>query len=180
MDCRRKWNPAKQYYTHKDRRLHSSWNDRSEPIKKIIWLYLTIPDNGVVTFFQKQDVHRKFLCYFNLVIPSKVRVFLLFFMIEKMTMVDQSNLFIGNFSWNLGEQDLRELFEPYGELEDVKLIIDRMTGRSKGIGFVKFVNVEDAAAAVSALNNQEVDGRSIIVSVARPREERPQGRERSY
>lgn len=95
-------------------------------------------------------------------------------------MVDQSNLFIGNFSWNLGEQDLRELFEPYGELEDVKLIIDRMTGRSKGIGFVKFVNVEDAAAAVSALNNQEVDGRSIIVSVARPREERPQGRERSY
>ena len=97
-----------------------------------------------------------------------------------MTMVDQSNLFVGNFSWNLGEQDLRDLFAPYGELEEVKLIIDRMTGRSKGFGFVKFVNAEDAAAALSALNNQEVDGREIKITVARPREERPQGRERNY
>ncbi len=94
-----------------------------------------------------------------------------------MTTVDNTNLFVGNYSWNLNEEDMRELFAPYGELEDVKLIIDRMTGRSKGFGFVKFVNEEDAAKAVEELNDKEVDGREIKVTVARPREERP---ERNY
>lgn len=72
----------------------------------------------------------------------------------------------------MGEDDMRELFSPYGELEDVKLIIDRMTGRSKGFGFVKFVNEEDAARALAELNDKEVDGREIKITVARPREER--------
>jgi len=72
---------------------------------------------------------------------------------------------------------MRELFAPYGEIEDVKLIIDRMTGRSKGFGFVKFVNEEDAAKALEELNDKEVDGREIKVTVARPREERPQREE---
>lgn len=94
-----------------------------------------------------------------------------------MATVDNTNLFVGNYSWNLNEEDMRELFAPYGELEDVKLIIDRMTGRSKGFGFVKFVNEEDAAKAVEELNDKEVDGREIKVTVARPREERP---ERNY
>ncbi|HKL43862.1 MAG TPA: RNA-binding protein [Candidatus Absconditabacterales bacterium] len=94
-----------------------------------------------------------------------------------MTTVDNTNLFVGNFSWNLSEDDMRELFAPYGELEDVKLIIDRMTGRSKGFGFVKFVNEEDAAKALEELNDKEVDGREMKVTVARPREERP---ERNY
>jgi RNA recognition motif-containing protein len=89
-----------------------------------------------------------------------------------MTKVDNTNLFVGNFSWNMGEDDMRELFAPYGELEDVKLIIDRMTGRSKGFGFVKFVNEEDAARALAELNDKEVDGREIKITVARPREER--------
>jgi RNA recognition motif-containing protein len=89
-----------------------------------------------------------------------------------MTKVDNTNLFVGNFSWNMGEDDMRELFSPYGELEDVKLIIDRMTGRSKGFGFVKFVNEEDAARALAELNDKEVDGREIKITVARPREER--------
>lgn len=91
-----------------------------------------------------------------------------------MTTVDNTNLFVGNFSWNLGEEDMRELFAPYGEIESVKLIIDRMTGRSKGFGFVKFVNDEDALKALEELNDQEVDGREIKISVARPREERPE------
>ncbi len=94
-----------------------------------------------------------------------------------MTTVDNTNLFVGNFSWNLGEEDMRELFAPYGELEDVKLIIDRMTGRSKGFGFVKFVNEEDAAKALEELHEKEVDGRDIQVTIARPREERPQREE---
>jgi len=72
---------------------------------------------------------------------------------------------------------MRELFAPYGEIEDVKLIIDRMTGRSKGFGFVKFVNEEDAAKALEELNDKEVDGREIKVTVARRREERPQREE---
>ncbi len=94
-----------------------------------------------------------------------------------MTTVDNTNLFVGNFSWNMWEEDLKELFAPYGELEDVKLIIDKMTGRSKGFGFVKFVNEEDAAKAIAELNDKEVDGREIKITVARPREERP---ERNY
>jgi len=89
-----------------------------------------------------------------------------------MTKVDNTNLFVGNFSWNMGEQDMRDLFAPYGEIEDVKLIIDRMTGRSKWFGFVKFVNEEDAARALAELNDKEVDGREIKITVARPREER--------
>lgn len=89
-----------------------------------------------------------------------------------MTTVDKSNLFVGNFSWSLWENDMRKLFSPYGELEDVKLIIDRMTGRSKGFGFVKFVNEEDAARAMEELNDKEVDGREIKITVAKPREER--------
>ena len=89
-----------------------------------------------------------------------------------MTTVDNSNLFVGNFSWSLWENDMRKLFSPYGELEDVKLIIDRMTGRSKGFGFVKFVNEEDAARAMEELNDKEVDGREIKITVAKPREER--------
>ena len=87
-------------------------------------------------------------------------------------MQDNSNLFIGNFSWNLGEEDLRDLFAPHGEIESVKLITDRDSGRSKGFGFVKFVNEDDAQNALEALNEQEVDGRNIKVTIARPREER--------
>ncbi len=93
--------------------------------------------------------------------------------------VDNTNLFVGNFSWNLTEEDMRDVFAPYGELESVKLIIDRMTGRSKGFGFVKFVNEEDALKALEELNEKEVDGRNIKVTVARPREERPRRDENS-
>ncbi len=73
---------------------------------------------------------------------------------------------------------MRELFSPYGELASVKLITDRETGRSRGFGFVEFVNAEDAANACAdvdngGLNGAEVDGRAIAVVVAKPREERP-------
>jgi len=83
--------------------------------------------------------------------------------------LDQSNLFVSNFSWDRSEEDLSEMFAPYGELENVKLIFDRETGRSRGFGFVKFINADDAQNAMSELNGKEVDGREIRVSVARPR-----------
>ncbi len=94
-----------------------------------------------------------------------------------MTEVDNTNLFVGNFSRNLSEEDMRELFSVYGELEDVRLIMDRMTGRSKGFGFVKFVNEDDATTALAELNDKEVDGRELKITVAKPREERPQREE---
>lgn len=96
-----------------------------------------------------------------------------------MTEVDNTNLFVGNFSWNLNEEDMRELFAPYGELDSVRLITDKFSGRSKGFGFVKFVNGEDAEKALEELNGKEVDGREIVVNVARPREPR-EHREENY
>lgn len=89
-----------------------------------------------------------------------------------MSEMDNTNLFVGNFSWNLNEEDMREVFAPYGEIESVRLITDKFSGRSKGFGFVKFVNEEDAEKALEELNGKEVDGREIVVNVARPREPR--------
>jgi cold-inducible RNA-binding protein len=77
-------------------------------------------------------------------------------------------LFVGNLPYSLTEQELTDLFSQYGEIVDIKLIIDRMTGRPKGIAFVEFATVEEANAAIEALNNYEIDGRAIIVNVARP------------
>ncbi len=86
--------------------------------------------------------------------------------------MNDTNLFIGNFSWNLSENDLREIFAPYGELERVELIVDKFSGTSKGFGFVKFKYEEDAERALKELNGKEVDGREIVVNVSRAREPR--------
>lgn len=80
-------------------------------------------------------------------------------------------LYVGNLSYNTGEDELRELFAPYGQPDSVKVITDRDTGRSKGFGFVEFSNDQEAKAAMSALNGKEVGGRSLTVNEARPREE---------
>ncbi|PIR55141.1 RNA-binding protein [Candidatus Peregrinibacteria bacterium CG10_big_fil_rev_8_21_14_0_10_36_19] len=77
-------------------------------------------------------------------------------------------LFVGNISWSVKTDDLRELFAQYGEVEDAVVITDRATGRSKGIGFVTFTNDSDADTALDALNGHELDGRAINVDVARP------------
>jgi cold-inducible RNA-binding protein len=86
-------------------------------------------------------------------------------------------LFVGNLSWGVTEDDLRDAFSPYGDVVDVKLIIDRQTGRSKGIAFVEFAEEAAATAAVDALNGQDLMGRAIVVNVARPfvpRTDRPE------
>jgi RNA recognition motif-containing protein len=80
-------------------------------------------------------------------------------------------LYVGNLSYDTNENDLRELFAPYGEPESVKVITDRDTGRSKGFGFVELANAGQANAAISALNGKEFGGRSLTVSEARPRNE---------
>lgn len=77
-------------------------------------------------------------------------------------------LFVGNLSYNVTEDELRGVFSQYGEITDLKVITDRMSGRSKGIAFVTFAEEDQAQAAIEAMHNQEIDGRAVIVNVARP------------
>lgn len=84
-------------------------------------------------------------------------------------------LYVGNLSYQVTEQDLRDLFSQAGELQDVMLIVDRDTRRSKGFGFVEFVTEADAQKAIQMFHDQEVQGRRLTVNVARPREERGGG-----
>ncbi len=81
-------------------------------------------------------------------------------------------LFVGNISWGTTDEQLNELFSQYGEIEEAVIIKDKFSGRSKGFGFVTFVNGEDADKAVEALNGQEIDGRELTVNEAKPREDR--------
>ncbi|MDB5062334.1 MAG: RNA-binding protein [Mucilaginibacter sp.] len=76
------------------------------------------------------------------------------------------NIFVGSLPYSLEEADLKELFEAYGEVTTVKIIMDRESGRSKGFGFVEMSDDEAAQKAISGLNGSEVAGRSIAVSQA--------------
>ncbi len=76
-------------------------------------------------------------------------------------------LFVGNLSWNVRDEELKEAFAPHGTVEEAVVIVDRMKNRSKGFGFVTMSTEEEAQKAMDALNGQEVDGRAINVSLAR-------------
>ena len=82
-------------------------------------------------------------------------------------------MYVGNLSYNVKESDLRHVMEEYGTVASVKLITDRETRRSKGFAFVEMPNDEEGNAAIAALNEKEIDGKTLAVSVARPREEGP-------
>jgi RNA recognition motif-containing protein len=86
--------------------------------------------------------------------------------------MDDKRLFVGNLPWSMTADTLRALFAEFGEITEATVISDRMTGRSKGFGFVSFATVEAAQAAVAARHNTEVEGRMIVVNVARPKEPR--------
>ena len=83
------------------------------------------------------------------------------------------NIYVGNLSWSSTEDSVRALFEAHGEVESVKIITDRYTGRSRGFGFVEMPNDEEGRAAVSALDGKDLDGRALKVDEARPRTDRP-------
>ncbi|MBK7997861.1 MAG: RNA-binding protein [Verrucomicrobia bacterium] len=86
-----------------------------------------------------------------------------------------NKLFVGNLSFNMTENDLQDAFAAFGTVVEANLMMDRMTGRPRGFGFVTMATPEDAQKAIEGLNGKEVDGRALTVNVARPREERPPG-----
>jgi RNA recognition motif-containing protein len=81
------------------------------------------------------------------------------------------NIYVGNLSWNLKDQDLQNLFASHGEVTSAKIVNDKFTNRSKGFGFVEMANDDEANAAITALNGTEVDGRNIVVNESRPKPE---------
>ena len=81
------------------------------------------------------------------------------------------NIYVGNLSWGLKDQDLANLFAPFGEVSSAKIVTDKFTQRSKGFGFVEMANDEEAQAAITQLNGTEVEGRSLVVNESRPKQE---------
>ena len=82
-------------------------------------------------------------------------------------------LYVGNLSFETTENDLQDLFEQHGKVTEVALINDKMTGRSRGFGFVTMGDAASGTAAIKALDGKEVQGRALTVNEARAREERP-------
>ena len=83
------------------------------------------------------------------------------------------NIYVSNLGFSVQDEDLREYFAEYGEVSSAKVITDKFTNRSRGFGFVEMADEEAAQKAIKELNGAVVEGRSISVTVARPREERP-------
>ena len=83
------------------------------------------------------------------------------------------NIYVGNLSYTMTQEDLRELFAEFGEVTSVKIIEDRETGRPKGFGFVEMADNASGQNAIDSLNEKEIMGRGIKVNEARPREDRP-------
>ena len=86
------------------------------------------------------------------------------------------NIYVGNLAFTTTEHDLRQLFEPYGAVDEIRVITDRDTGRSKGFGFVEMPDSAAAKAAIAGLQGTEVAGRTLTVNEARPREPRREPR----
>ena len=82
------------------------------------------------------------------------------------------NIYITNLAYTTTEEELSQLFEPYGSVESVRIITDRETGRSRGFGFVEMPDATEARAAIAGLNGTALGGRALTVDEARPREER--------
>jgi len=85
------------------------------------------------------------------------------------------NIFVGNLNFNTSEDDLRQMFESYGQVDRVSIMTDRDTGRSRGFGFVEMANSEDGEKAIAALNGSQLGGRTLNVNEARPKAERTGG-----
>jgi cold-inducible RNA-binding protein len=87
--------------------------------------------------------------------------------------MSQARLFVGNLSFQTGENDLQDYFAQAGAVTAINLMVDKMTGRSRGFAFVEYASPEDAQKAITQFHDKDFQGRKITVNVARPREERP-------
>ncbi len=85
------------------------------------------------------------------------------------------NIFVGNLDFNTSEEELRQMFEVYGQVDRVSIMTDRETGRSRGFGFVEMSSAEDGEKAIAALNGSQLGGRTLNVNEARPKVERGSG-----
>ena len=81
-----------------------------------------------------------------------------------------NKLYVGNLGYGIGDGDLEKLFTTYGSVRSAQVIKDRDSGRSKGFGFVEMGSEQEAQAAISALNGKEIEGRTLAVNEARPKE----------
>ncbi len=86
-----------------------------------------------------------------------------------------TKLFVGNLSFNTTENDLQEAFAAHGQVVEANLMMDRMTGRSRGFAFITYSTPDEAQKAIAAMNGAQLDGRALTVNIARPKEERPAG-----
>jgi RNA recognition motif-containing protein len=84
-------------------------------------------------------------------------------------------LYVGNMSYEVSSSDLEALFAPHGTVQSAEVITDRMSGRSKGFGFVEMASDQEAQAAIQALNGKDHGGRALTVNEAKPRDKRPGG-----
>ena len=84
-------------------------------------------------------------------------------------------LYVGNLTYGVTDSNLLQMFEPHGTVQSAQVIMDRDTGRSKGFGFVEMGNDQEAQAAIAGLSGKEVNGRSLTVNEAKPREDRGGG-----
>ena len=86
------------------------------------------------------------------------------------------NIYVGNLSYGMSEDELRDAFGAFGEVSSVKILMDRETGRSRGFGFVEMPNQSEAETAIAQLNGKDVGGRALRINEARPREEQRRSR----
>ena len=84
-------------------------------------------------------------------------------------------LYVGSLTYEVTEQQLTDLFSPHGTVESARVITDRDSGRSKGFGFVEMASDEEAQKAITALSGKPLEGRTLVVNEARPKESRPRG-----
>jgi len=123
--------------------------------KKCYTLYLPLQNDGVLTgsLFHKVQLETTYIC---------------FYFIYLMYLIVKNKLFVGSLSWDTTEDTLKAHFEQIGEVTECKIIIDKFKNRSKGFGFVTMATEELAQEAIEKLNDQELDGRALKVSIARP------------
>jgi RNA recognition motif-containing protein len=92
--------------------------------------------------------------------------------------MNPTRLFVGNLSYQTMENDLQDYFSQAGVVTSVNLMLDKMTGKSRGFAFVEFASMEEANKAIEQFHNKEFQGRALTVNIARPREERPPQQQR--